>query len=160
MHHNNNLRYHYAPCRTNPPTPEKSAAPSPGTYFSRVEALQLRVNEAARALHERGVRPTVARIRAALGGGSPNDLAPALKHWKESVLPGLPARAGHPGDAHFPGCNTAVIADLGVRVVATRDRRGRGGTQRRPDRPTGHRANRGSPGSTLPGRRATRPAPA
>ncbi len=29
--------------------------------------------------------PTVARVRAALGGGSPNDLAPALKAWKESV---------------------------------------------------------------------------
>ena len=43
--------------------------------------------EAARALTDRGIAPTVARVRAALGGGSPNDLAPALKQWKESFAP-------------------------------------------------------------------------
>ncbi len=56
-------------------------------YFSRVEALRQRVAEAAEELNARGIRPTVARIRAALGGGSPNDLAPALKSWKESFQP-------------------------------------------------------------------------
>lgn len=91
---------------------ENSTSPSPGTYFSRVEALQLRVNEAARALHERGVRSTVTRIRAALGGGSPNDLAPALKHWRESVLPALPARSGLPRDGTPPVSIPPMIADL------------------------------------------------
>lgn len=95
-----------------PTEPDKSTAPSPGTYFSRVEALQLRVSEAARALHERGVRPTVARIRAALGGGSPNDLAPALKHWRQSVLPGLPAGSGVPADSNSPAAIPPMIADL------------------------------------------------
>src|ERR1039457_885407 len=56
-------------------------------YLSRVEALRQRVAEAAEELNARGIRPTVARIRAALGGGSPNDLAPALKQWKESFAP-------------------------------------------------------------------------
>ena len=61
---------------------------------SRALTLQARVNAAAKALHERGIRPTVARVRAALGGGSPNELAPAVKHWREGVLPVLPAIAG------------------------------------------------------------------
>jgi hypothetical protein len=56
-------------------------------YLSRVEALRQRVAEAAEELNGRGIRPTVARVRAALGGGSPNDLAPALKSWKESFQP-------------------------------------------------------------------------
>jgi chromosome segregation ATPase len=56
-------------------------------YLSRVEALRQRVADAAEELNGRGIRPTVARIRAALGGGSPNDLAPALKSWKESFPP-------------------------------------------------------------------------
>ena len=111
MHHNNNgVIIKSVP--NEPADPDKSASPSPGTYFSRVEALQLRVNEGARALHERGVRPTVARIRAALGGGSPNDLAPALKHWRESVLPGLPARDGHPRENTAPAAIPPMIADL------------------------------------------------
>jgi hypothetical protein len=69
---------------------ENSSHPAPNSesdYFSRREALRLRVAEAARALTDRGIAPTVARVRAALGGGSPNDLAPALKQWKESFAP-------------------------------------------------------------------------
>ena len=100
------------PVPSEPTDPDKSVAPTPGTYFSRVEALQLRVNEAARALHERNVRPTVARIRAALGGGSPNDLAPALKHWRESVLPGLPAGDRIPVDSSATVSIPPMIADL------------------------------------------------
>ncbi|MEI6719183.1 MAG: DNA-binding protein [Betaproteobacteria bacterium] len=61
----------------------------PGPFKTRIEALQVRVNKAALALHERNVRPTVQRIRTALGGGSPNDLAPALKKWRDEVLPTL-----------------------------------------------------------------------
>jgi Plasmid replication region DNA-binding N-term len=69
---------------------ENSTHPTPSSesdYFSRREALRQRVAEAARALADRGISPTVARVRAALGGGSPNDLAPALKQWKESFAP-------------------------------------------------------------------------
>lgn len=69
---------------------ENSTHPPPNSesdYFSRREALRQRVAEAARALADRGIAPTVARVRAALGGGSPNDLAPALKQWKESFAP-------------------------------------------------------------------------
>ena len=58
-------------------------------YATRIEALRARVGVAAKALAHQGIRPTVTRIRAALGGGSPNELAPALKHWRESVLPTL-----------------------------------------------------------------------
>ncbi|MGO9264052.1 MAG: DNA-binding protein [Candidatus Binataceae bacterium] len=67
--------------------PENTAFGSEYSYFSRVEALRQRVADAAQELNGRGIRPTVARIRAALGGGSPNDLAPALKHWKDSFAP-------------------------------------------------------------------------
>lgn len=67
--------------------PTNPASNSESDYFSRREALQRRVAEAARALADRGIAPTVARVRAALGGGSPNDLAPALKQWKESFAP-------------------------------------------------------------------------
>lgn len=49
--------------------------------------LNARVAAAARALADRGITPTVTRIRAALGGGSPNDLAPALKKWKATFAP-------------------------------------------------------------------------
>lgn len=66
-------------------------APPYTPFTARQEALQSRVNDAAQTLHTRGLRPTVARIRAALGGGSPNDLTPALKHWRESILPSLPS---------------------------------------------------------------------
>ena len=63
----------------------------------RSERLQARVNEAAKALLAQGIRPTVTRIRAALGGGSPNDLAPAVKYWREVVLPGLPSFSSDEG---------------------------------------------------------------
>lgn len=55
-------------------------------FEARAAALRTRVAEAAQLLSGRGVKPTVARIRAALGGGSPNDLAPALKAWREEAL--------------------------------------------------------------------------
>jgi len=82
-------------------------------YAARTEALRARVGAAAKALAERGIRPTVTRIRAALGGGSPNELAPALKHWKESVLPRLgdPFRGGGP-EASLATVPPPQIADL------------------------------------------------
>lgn len=47
------------------------------------------MNEAANALHTQGIRPTVTRVRSILGGGSPNDLTPALKQWRDTLLPTL-----------------------------------------------------------------------
>jgi hypothetical protein len=61
-------------------------APAAGNdYVLRRSALRERVARAARSMADRGITPTVARVRAALGGGSPNDLAPALKIWKDSL---------------------------------------------------------------------------
>lgn len=72
-----------------------SPTPSPG-FDARRAILQHRVNEAASALHTQGQRPTVTRIRIALGGGSPNDLTPALKYWKEVEFPKIASKAtGH-----------------------------------------------------------------
>jgi len=88
------------PFRSDPPT----------RFEQRAQALQERVITAANAMQAQGISPTVARLRAALGGGSPNDLAPALKAWRlaagvETVLGRAPtARAGSP----IP----TVIADL------------------------------------------------
>lgn len=68
------------------------SSPQPSALFqARRQSLQLRVNEAAKTLRDQGISPTVARIRTALGGGSPNDLTPALRHWKDSILPTLAA---------------------------------------------------------------------
>ncbi len=91
------------------PEPQSTDSPSSGAYLSRSEALQRRVNDAARALSERGIRPTVTRIRAALGGGSPNDLAPALKKWKDSIGPTMPVGIT---DTDAPLAIPVQIADL------------------------------------------------
>jgi chromosome segregation ATPase len=98
-------------------------------YLSRVEALRQRVADAAEELNARGIRPTVARIRAALGGGSPNDLAPALKSWKESFQPSsYSADRLSPPTQRLP----AQIADLAheiwqrASIVAVVERKGSG----------------------------------
>jgi DNA repair exonuclease SbcCD ATPase subunit len=70
-----------------PPSERKpTTSPRASTYATRTEALKTRVAEAANVLQEQGIRPTVTRIRAALNGGSPNDIAPALKQWRDSIL--------------------------------------------------------------------------
>jgi hypothetical protein len=79
-------------------------------FEARAAALRERVAEAAHALAERGLKPTVARIRAALGGGSPNDLAPALKSWREARAED-PAAASQQGIARG-GRIPPPIADL------------------------------------------------
>lgn len=95
-------------------------------FESRVLALQKRVNDAALALHERGLKPTVARVRAALGGGSPNDLGPAVKHWKEEVLPSLLTPLGVDGTTVVPAPVADLARELWTRAVAAAsvDRRG------------------------------------
>jgi plasmid replication DNA-binding protein KfrA len=77
-------------------SPKKRAFSDDRDFESRAQALNARVAAAARVLTERGITPTVTRIRAALGGGSPNDLAPALKLWKASFAPALTRRADDP----------------------------------------------------------------
>ena len=87
--------------------PPLSSQPS-ALFQARRQSLQIRVNEAAQTLRDQGIPPTVARIRTALGGGSPNDLAPALKHWKESILPTLSSSGSCDTSAPLP----RQVADL------------------------------------------------
>jgi hypothetical protein len=47
-----------------------------------VRRVQPRVDDAAEALLARGIAPTVERVRAAIGGASPNSVAPALRYWR------------------------------------------------------------------------------
>jgi Plasmid replication region DNA-binding N-term len=91
--------------------------PAPATFKTRQDALQLRVNDAAGALRAQGIRPTVARIRAALGGGSPNDLTPALNHWRRgSDIGGVGA---HLIDtAAVPGVISDLVRELWQRATA------------------------------------------
>jgi hypothetical protein len=95
---------------------ERSSEPD-SPFQSRLAALQARVNAAALALHERNVRPTVARIRAALGGGSPNELAPALRHWKDQVLPTLAPQADESG-SRVPPQIADIVQELWTRATA------------------------------------------
>lgn len=96
-------------------------------FESRVLVLQRRVNEAAQALHAQGLKPTVARIRAALGGGSPNDLSPALKHWKERVLPTLSAPVGADQVGPVPPPIADLAREIWIRAVAAAQIESRGG---------------------------------
>ena len=94
------------------PSPSTRSNTPPATpYRARSDLLQARVNSAAQILHTQGIRPTVTRIRAALGGGSPNDLTPALKHWKESILPTLPSKSPAQ-QTNLTATPPAEIADL------------------------------------------------
>lgn len=85
--------------------PRESVSDSDNDYASREQALFQRVADAAQALTDRGVPPTNTRVRAALRGGSPNDIAPALKAWKES-------RAAATRDALHTPALPPPIADL------------------------------------------------
>ena len=93
------------------PSRQSPSPESPSPFHARQESLQLRVNAAARALHDQGIRPTVTRIRSALGGGSPNDLTPALKHWRDIVLPTL-TLLGEPTKLPPPPALPLQVADL------------------------------------------------
>ena len=88
------------------------AAARSALFEARAAALRARVAEAAQALAERGVRPTVARIRAALGGGSPNDVAPALKSWRERAQAEDSATSSQHGGVAHGGRIPPPIADL------------------------------------------------
>jgi Plasmid replication region DNA-binding N-term len=110
---------------------------SGSAYASGSEALQRRVAGAAQAMSEKGIRPTVTRIRAALGGGSPNDLAPALKRWKEvfgstvplseadaAALPRIPIQIADLAHELWQRANAAALVELkggsAARAIAIR----------------------------------------
>jgi len=118
-------------------TKKAESAPSRALaeFAARAEALQKRVNEVARDMHAQGLMPTVARVRAALGGGSPNDLAPALKKWKEAVLPGLGAAsrgaAGAGGPAQIPISIADVVQELWQRAMVAASTELKGGSKAR-----------------------------
>jgi Plasmid replication region DNA-binding N-term len=97
---------------TNPSAPKQASAGHPAAYATRQAALETRVADAAKVLQEQGIRPTVTRIRAALGGGSPNDIAPALKHWRDSILPTLPAHLRNASNEKAKTTSPPQIADL------------------------------------------------
>lgn len=117
--------------------PENANLPSSVGYAARSEALQHRVGAAAQSLTDRGIRPTVTRIRAALGGGSPNDLAPALKRWRESfgsavalgaaerdALPRIPVQIADLAHELWQRANAAAAVEIaggsGARASAIR----------------------------------------
>jgi hypothetical protein len=54
----------------------------PAFDLPEVRRVQPRVDAAAEKLLERGLQPTVERVRVEIGGGSPNAVAPALRHWR------------------------------------------------------------------------------
>jgi hypothetical protein len=91
---------------------KKASTSHPTAYATRQAALETRVADAAKVLQEQGIRPTVTRIRAALGGGSPNDISPALKHWRDSILPTLPAHLQNASNATGKTTSPPQIADL------------------------------------------------
>jgi Plasmid replication region DNA-binding N-term len=91
-----------------------SQAEPPTAFEERAKVLHERVRAAANAMLAQGISPTVARLRAALGGGSPNDLAPALKTWRlEAGLGSVVGRAPVSG-AGSPV--PTVIADLATEL--------------------------------------------
>lgn len=98
--------------------PAEAVFPTREPFETQLNALQARVNAAALALHERNVRPTVTRIRAALGGGSPNDLGPALRHWRDHVLPTLTARSDPESGSGVPPLIADLVHELWSRATA------------------------------------------
>lgn len=80
-----------------------------------------RVREAAEALLNRGMRPTVQRVRAMLGGGSPNIIAPILKDWRETLTPEqqlrLPLAEIHSRRPELPLVISDLAAELWKRAI-------------------------------------------
>jgi hypothetical protein len=81
-------------------------------YLKNSGLLQIRVNDAATLMQEKGIAPTVRRIRAALGGGSPNDLTPALKHWRDVIFPTLSQDVQGATSTTMVGAIPPQLADL------------------------------------------------
>ncbi len=94
-------------------------------FQARQTALLGRVAFAARELQGQGIRPTVARLRAALGGGSPNEIAPALKQWRDTHRTGLGVGGGDASTRTVPAPIADLLREFWTRAVAaaTVDRR-------------------------------------
>ena len=75
-----------------------------------VDPLQARVDAAAFALLREGRNPTVALVRARMGGGSPNVVAPALQRWRLTFAGQLDANAASALDILPPGVLELVQA--------------------------------------------------
>ena len=95
-------------------------SPAVSAFEARAAALRTRVADAARMLSEQGITPTVTRLRAALGGGSPNDLAPALKHWREAAHAdsGAGPRGLPPAGRRIPPPIAGLAQELWQRALA------------------------------------------
>jgi hypothetical protein len=77
----------------------------PATDDSRdaIARIQSRVDAAAFALLREGKNPTVALVRARMGGGSPNIVAPALQQWRLTFAAQLDENAGSALEILPPG---------------------------------------------------------
>ncbi len=87
---------------------EPGAAPAPRA--PSVNPLQARVDAAAFALLREGRNPTVALVRARMGGGSPNVVAPALQRWRLTFAGQLDENAGSALEVLPPGVLELVQA--------------------------------------------------
>jgi len=68
-----------------------------------VDPMQARVDAAAFALLREGRNPTVSLVRARMGGGSPNVVAPALQRWRHTFAGQLDENAGSALEVLPPG---------------------------------------------------------
>ena len=75
-----------------------------------VDPLQARVDAAAFSLLREGRNPTVALVRARMGGASPNVVAPALQRWRLTFAGQLDANAASALEVLPPGVLELVQA--------------------------------------------------
>lgn len=87
---------------------EPAADPAPRA--PSVDPLQARVDAAAFALLREGRNPTVSLVRARMGGGSPNVVAPALQRWRLTFAGQLDENAGSALEVLPPGVLELVQA--------------------------------------------------
>jgi len=83
---------------------------APPATNPEIERLQGRVDAAAFALLREGRNPTIASIRARIGGASPNLVAPALQRWRWSFAAQLDSNAGSALEVLPPGVLELVQA--------------------------------------------------
>jgi hypothetical protein len=83
---------------------------APPATNPEIERLQGRVDAAAFALLREGRNPTIASIRARIGGASPNLVAPALQRWRLSFAAQLDSNAGSALEVLPPGVLELVQA--------------------------------------------------
>ena len=83
---------------------------APANEDAAVTRIQSRVDAAAFALLRDGKNPTVALVRARMGGGSPNIVAPALQRWRFTLAAQLDSNAGSALEVLPPGVLEIVQA--------------------------------------------------